>query len=959
MKIGDAVRSPAYNDLDQGRIINILSFDGANFYEIYFPKSKETLTLEEKDVFKVVTPLEKINSGQFDALPIFKLRILSEKISALLYQDKIVAANNFKIVPLPHQVLAVNQIMEQFMPRSLIADEVGLGKTIEASLIFEELKLRRMVKRIIIITPAGLTSQWKDELKTKFNEDFTIINRNTFEALRQIHGDVNVWKNYDRVITSLDFLKPKAIRDSLSDQVRRNRADHNQAVTDGCINANWDMVIFDEAHKLSKEAEGSETSRYKIGKALSEVAPIFLLLTATPHQGDGEKFRHLLSLIDPYKFYAPDSLVPSNVKSVTIKNRKRAATDFKGNLIFKSRVTSIVKIERELADIEVQLYNEVSDYVSSYYNLASREGNFAFMFLLILYQRMVSSSSRAIHEALSKRLELLQGAVSVFSEETRKDADDIAVDDLGAQEAYDELIGDPTACRKEIIAIKSKINDEIEILTKCVMLAKKASYGRHDFKVRKAIEIINEVIKRESDSHVKILIFTEFIATQKYLGEILESLGFKVAYLNGQMSLDKKLEAKIKFKEDCQILISTDAGGEGINLQFAHVMINYDLPWNPMKIEQRIGRLDRIGQKKDVLVFNFILKDTVEERVRDVLNEKLDRIAAQFGDDKKADVLNLLQDEFNFDKIFVDAIRQNNSKLPELQQIGEEIYSRAKSIIENQEYLVPFSDSADAKKLQNVIVKNDSILVKNLVETFGKSVNSPLTEYSKAKGVYYSEQPIGKERLKNVVFDKDLALDNENYEYIGITHPLVQSIAAEFMQKDCLICSAEITNCDFGKNGIMFYYRVDLTNNQGFLRRFLIPIFIDDNLCYNEYFTKLLDKIETLQNLQTGINIKTVQNAEKAMEIANSVLESNVRQLFNETKLELIKKVNEEQEKYSKYFSDKEKAIQNIAIPNIKEAKLKELSQQRIQEKIGLERKKNLVPIIKLFAITQIRITNG
>ena len=310
MKIVDSVKSSAYADLELGRIINILSFDGANYYEIYFPKSKETLTLEEKDVSRVVTPLEKLNNGEFDVLPLLKLRILSEKISALLYQDKIVAANNFKIVPLPHQVLAVNQIMGQFMPRCLIADEVGLGKTIEASLIFEELKLRNMVKRIIIITPAGLTSQWKDELKTKFNEDFTVIDRNTFEALRQIHGNVNVWKNYDHVITSLDFLKPKAIRASLSEQVRRNREDHNQAVTDGCINADWDMAIFDEAHKLSKEAEGSETSRYKIGKSLSEVTPIFLLLTATPHQGDGEKFRHLLSLIDPYKFYSPDSLIP-------------------------------------------------------------------------------------------------------------------------------------------------------------------------------------------------------------------------------------------------------------------------------------------------------------------------------------------------------------------------------------------------------------------------------------------------------------------------------------------------------------------------------------------------------------------------------------------------------------------------------------------------------------------------
>ena len=286
-----------------------------------------------------------------------------------------------------------------------------------------------------------------------------------------------------------------------------------------------------------------------------------------------------------------------NVKSVTVKNKKRAATDFNGNLILKSRVTSMVKIQRELADIEVQLYNEVSDYVSSYYNLASREGNFAFMFLLILYQRMVSSSSRAIYEALSKRLELLQGIASVFPEETR-DADDVALSDLAAQEAYDELLGDSAGCGKEIIAIKSKINDEIEILTKCAMLAKKASYGRHDFKVRKAIEIINEVIKRENDSHVKILIFTEFIVTQKYLGEILEGLGFKVAYLNGKMSLDKKIEAKIKFKEDKQILISTDAGGEGINLQFAHVMINYDLPWNPMKIEQRIGRLDKLAKKR-------------------------------------------------------------------------------------------------------------------------------------------------------------------------------------------------------------------------------------------------------------------------------------------------------------------------------------------------------------------------
>ena len=203
------------------------------------------------------------------------------------------------------------------------------------------------------------------------------------------------------------------------------------------------------------------------------------------------------------------------------------------------------------------------------------------------------------------------------------------------------------------------------------------------------------------------------------------------------------------------------------------------------------------------------------------LTKNWDRIAAQFGDDKKADVLNLLQDEFNFDRIFIEAIKQNNSKIPELQQIGEEIYNRAKDIIENQEYLVPFSDSVDTKKLQNTIISNDSSLIRNLLETYGKFSNSPLTEYSKAKGVYYSEQPIGKEKLKNIVFEKDLALDNENYEYMGITHPLVQCITEESLQKDCLTCSAEITNFDQDAKGLLFYYRVDLTNNQGFLRRFL------------------------------------------------------------------------------------------------------------------------------------------
>ena len=950
MKLGDLVKSPTYAELDQGRIINVTELNSNKYYEIYFPKTKDTLTLEEKDLQKINTPLEKLNSQEFDSSSLLKLRILAEKIDALQYQDKIITANNFKIVPLPHQILAVNQVLEQFKPRCLIADEVGLGKTIEAALIFEELKLRKLVKRILIIVPAGLTVQWKDEMKTKFNEDFYILDRNTSKALKDLHGNINIWKKYNYVITSLDFLKPKSLKDSLSDNVKKNRNEHNQFVTDACVNGNWDMVIFDEAHRLSKDSDGTETSRYKLGKALSETCPILLLLTATPHQGDSTKFRHLLGLIDEYKFYSPDSLTPENVKSITIKNKKRAATDFKGNLLFKSRITSIVKIKRDEEDIEVQLYNEVSKYIGEYYNLASREGNFAFMFLLILYQRMVSSSSRAIYFALNKRLRMLS---SIDLKENKSESNDNSVEGLNGQEAYDELTKQET--ENKIAVIKSQINEEIRILTKCVALAKKTSYGRQDYKIRKTLEIIDEIKKRENAPKTKFLIFTEFVSTQNYLGEILEEMGYKVAYLNGRMNLDGKIGAKTKFKDDHQILISTDAGGEGINLQFCHVIINFDLPWNPMKIEQRIGRLDRIGQKKDVLVFNYLLENTVEDRVHEVLNTKLDRIAEQFGDDKKSDVLNMLQEEFHFDKIYIDALRFNQQKIPDLEKIGDEIFTRAKEILEKQDLLIPFSDKKDNKEIQKTVIGNESNIVKSMIETYTKFKNVNLKEYSKKKGVFYADQPLFDSKIKNAVFDKNLALEDENLDFINITHDLCNNITKDILKRESLTFNVEIENSKHKAKGILFYYRLDLTNNENFLRRFLIPIFIENNISHNKILSQYFSKEENL-NIKTGINnVDLIKQSEESMIEAKNILQDTIKEHFTNTKLELFNRIDQEQKKYNQYFKDKEMAIQRIAIENIKEAKLRELGQHRIQEKMKTEKRKNLVPNIKLVAVAQVQ----
>jgi len=964
MKVGDLVLCSIYPDKEQGKIINTITLDKINYYEVYFPKTKEVLSIEEKDIQQIISPLDKIKKGAFDNTLLFKMRILAEKLDSLLYQDKLIAANNFKIVPLPHQVLAVNYVFEQFLPRCLMADEVGLGKTIEAALIFEEMKLRNIVKRILIVTPAGLTPQWKDELKTKFNEDFIVIDRNTFTALKEINGNINIWKKYNYVITSLDFLKPTSIKDSLSDKQKKKREEHNQQVTEDCANAHWDMVIFDEAHKLSKDSEGAETSRYKLGLKLAESAPILLLLTATPHQGDSEKFRHLLCLIDPYKFYSKESLTPDNVKSVTIKNKKRSAVDFKGNLIFKSRVTSLVKIDRDPKDIEVQLYNEVSEYVSKYYNLAAREGNFVFMFLLILYQRMVSSSSRAIYESLNNRLNFLYNLQVQASKILNEDMDFEELEDLEAQEVYDaithqeEVSNQPkaiiTADKAKIVAIPQLIKDEIEILKRCVDFAKKASFGRQDYKVRKVLEILSEVTKRENDPKAKALIFTEFISTQKYLGEILEKMGYTVAYLNGRMSLDEKIEAKTKFKNESQILVSTDAGGEGINLQFCHVVINYDLPWNPMKIEQRIGRLDRIGQKKDVMVFNFVVKNTVEERVRDILEEKLERIAKQFGEDKTTDVLNFLQDEFNFDRIFIDAIREKQKELPELQKIGEQVFNRAKEILENQEFLLPFTENQDNKKLQNSMIENESQVILELVKDYAHYQNTELIEYSKKKGVFYTEKNIGDYKLKNVVFEKDMAIEDESLDLLNITHPLVKESVNEIMKKESLAFNLEIEGCGKSDKGMLLFYRIDLTNNEGFLKRFLFPIYIDGTNTYDEKISKIFDSIEKYK-IKTGIN-NGIKINDTVLQVADKILNIRLKQVYASTKVELVKKVEQEQQKFNKYFEDKEKAITKIAIQNIREAKQRELYQQKVNEKVTLEKKKNLVPTLKLFAIAQIEL---
>ena len=957
MELGTEVVSAAYGQKGIGKIINKTNIFGETYCEVFFASTREIKQVPISDLKPLRQPLDLLFSGEMCPTHEFVLVLLNKQIQSYLTRKGLLAVDNFKIMPLPHQILALNFLVEQFKPRCLFADEVGLGKTIEAALVYEELTLRNMVKRILVIVPAGLARQWRDEFLFKFGEEFHIFDNQTFNVLKSIHGkSSNPWMLYDRVITSMDFVKPRRVDAKTSSKERERREQHNRQVFHGIIEANWDMVIIDEAHKLSKKEHTGETARFKLGSAIAKSVPIFLLLTATPHQGDSEKFMHLLSLIDPHRFYSLEQLTPENVKQVTVRNKKRAAIDFQRRALFKRRITSIKEIERtsEESQIEKELYDAITDYVSRYYKLAERENNRAFIFLLMLYQRMVSSSSKAIYDSLQKRLDVLRTILEKpESEPENVELQDI--DEMDSQTLYEGLSNKIIAPRE-----LSDVKAEITILEHCLNTALRAWKGRRDEKVRHVIEIINEVIKRENDPSTKFLIFTEFISTQKYVGDILEVYGHKVAYINGKMDQNERIREKKKFSEDHQIMISTDAGGEGINLQFCHVVINYDLPWNPMKIEQRIGRVDRIGQEHEVLVFNLVLKDTIEQHVRSILEKKLHLIAEEFGEDKMNDILTALHDDFDFDKIFVDALAQKQTETKELNRLADEIYRRAREILEKDEMLLPFT-SVDVEAIEAQIVGLPSKKIQLFIDAFLKTYGLELAEYSRHRGVYHFECPEVFQdfprQFKGVVFDRSLAVNDESLEFFGIRNPFTRAAMhhVETTHFETQVASMKVENSGFKTQGLLAFFETRFQSSLGYDKMYVQPIFVDENGSYSKDVSSLFERPESLLISPLTPVIDKAKYRE-LFKRAREEIEAIMYNTFQKEKLDIMSRLEKQKEKLTKYYKDKEAAINKIAIDNIRESKRRELARAQSKDLEAMQIGRNLIPTIRLLQLAVVKL---
>ena len=547
---------------------------------------------------------------------------LAARIREELDSEDIAAAYGASLLPLPHQVLVLERVLGSRNTRFLLADEVGLGKTIEAGLVMKELKLRGKVRRVLVIVPHALAGQWQSEMSQRFNEDFKIITPGDLSAVARLmdskdqHGTAsNPWRLFDQVIVPLDTVKPRLGRSGPEDP---DVAEYNRLRFDELVTAGWDLVVVDECHKMA--GYGDRMARNVLGDALAQAAPRILLLSATPHQGKTGQFKRLLHILDPQAFTIRGDVDRALLTRYVLRTEKRKALDYDGKPLFHARHTHLCPVALDNGSHRQQaaFSARMEEFARTMYAKATRQHKPMLGFLVLLLVRMANSSTEAGLDGLTNRLAVLGGGAA---RDGLFEADDLF--DAGV------VIDAPSA----------DLRSEKSWIEELVTLGTAARAEGPDAKTEELANKIDQFRAQEADPDLKVLIFTEFKATQRMLKRALSDRGYRVVLINGEMSAEERTAAQKEFAGTSQVLISTDAGGEGVNLQFCHIVFNYDLPWNPMRIEQRIGRVDRIGQAHDVEAVNLVTSGSVEDRVQRVLSDKLATILAELGIDKMGDVL--------------------------------------------------------------------------------------------------------------------------------------------------------------------------------------------------------------------------------------------------------------------------------------------------------------------------------
>jgi len=619
--------------LDQHGVVVGLHGDMAS---IRTPSGLRTVPI---NTLKVETddPLEMLAMGEFDEDPEwFEVRLRAARLEAAYGSDEMSGLANSRVILRPHQIFVAHRVLDKPRPSMILADEVGLGKTVEAGLVIKELLARRAVDTVLIVTPPNLLNQWQTELRIKFNERFEIVDRARLGQVRRLHPERNPWSRLPKALVSSYLVRDEEVREEIK-------------------GIDWGLVVLDEAHHCRRKRDGSgitTTQLYRTFDELKDGAFGLLLLTATPMQLDPYELYSLVDLVEPGLFQSQEDFFEDAfasaeargaVKSLqgwsdlTAQDRRElewllAKRDIQGSLaspteredmvdgllatvrvtdaIVRNRKRTVGGFTRRIAQTnvvdltpeETEIHGRLDDYLRRGFEAARAHHDRLLSLEMVTFHRLLTSSSAALASALANRRRRLL-----------REAADMA-----------ELSDDPDESQEtSMTLVMPGLMQEVEVLDSLIGDLQ----GVNDSKVQKLVELVRALLQR--DPNEKILIFTQFLATQRLIADRLSD--FRVVRFNGGMSRVEKDVAVARFRTEAQVMISTESGGEGRNFQFCHILINHDLHWNPMRIEQRIGRLDRYGQKYNVQIYNLVQRGTIEDRLLELFIRRLDLFEVSVG----------------------------------------------------------------------------------------------------------------------------------------------------------------------------------------------------------------------------------------------------------------------------------------------------------------------------------------
>lgn len=699
---------------------------------------------------------------------------------ASLY-DPLLAMNTSKVDPLPHQIEAVyGHVLKMPVIRFLLAHDPGAGKTIMAGLIIKELKLRGTIRRVLIVVPGHLRDQWRRELKERFEETFVVITREYMDS----HYAENVWKKESQMIASIDFAKRDEIIQSLAA-------------------AEFDLVVVDEAHKMSAYQYGDKiqkTGRYGLGKTLSKNTNHYLFLTATPHKGDPENFRLFLDLLRPGFFKTADMIQDSiNNKDnpLFLRRMKEDMTDFEGQPLFVPRVVRTPDIR--LSDPEKELYNEMSVYVKEQYNkalAADKKRNISFA--LIILQRRFASSIYSLLMSLQRRRARLKdmleaaGRARIAADAPRSidfdDVEDMSEDDRWREEALWETLS--------MAETRGDLEAEISTLDGLIQRSDEIMQEGREAKLAQLKDTLVEMDRDHHDD--KILIFTESKDTLTYITKRIEQWGYTVNNIHGGMSLEERVRAEKVFKNETRVMVATEAAGEGINLQFCHLMVNYDLPWNSNRLEQRMGRVHRYGQQKEVTVFNLVAAETREGQVMATLLKKLEEIKSVFDSDKVFDVISEILPGRSLARLMTEAASNTRDQDEILGEIDIDVKDpeclEELKITLGDSLATKYIDYTAIREMRQKALENKLIpeytqmLFRKAFERAGGKMRDRADGFAAVDSIPHDLRRILDEdgfkkghgsatrAYPKMTFDKEIGFKNQDAEFVTFGHPLFEAV---------------------------------------------------------------------------------------------------------------------------------------------------------------------------------------